>query len=310
MQWSYGKGKFGPVTGTIDGCWQDLIELAHDSAQQPRDPALKADRYWIMPAIMHADATQRRIEDIDHMAAWLGLDIDTGNLSLAEIRLKVHGLPVVIHTTANSHADDQRWRVLIALDRSYSVAEHARLWRWFSDKFGNLIDPQTKNANRLFYLPADWQGSDNVLYVEHGGRPARVDSVLAMVPPDAPVIPPAPFYGVLQTPPAGFAILTPAMLATAGPGMPGAAVFSTMCASAKRFRLNGWTLTANDLAGAIMTARMGKPRPGLEREAERALQWANSHFTPETPIERMRRRILWQDEQTRQRRMADFKPVN
>jgi hypothetical protein len=294
MQWSFGKGKYGPVVDTIDGCWQDFIDLMTDSAQQPCDPAFKSDRWWVAPFILAPGASQRRIEDIDHMGNWFGLDIDQGNLSLSDIRLKVRDLPLIVHTTASSHADDQRWRVLIGLDRSYSVPEHARLWRWFSSKFGDLIDPQTKNCNRIYYLPADWAGADNVLYVENMGRPARVDSILAMIPAEAPMPPPKPFYGTVTGAPAGADILTAPMLATAGPGMPGAAVFGAMCSAAKRFRLAGWALSANDLANAIMTARAGKPRPGLEREAERALHWANSHFTPETAIERMRRRILWQ----------------
>lgn len=60
-------------------------------------------------------------------------------------------------TTFNSTEDDERVRVHLALSRSVTPDDYARLWSWAaatSSEAGYIVDPQPKDAGRIWYDPA------------------------------------------------------------------------------------------------------------------------------------------------------------
>jgi hypothetical protein len=238
---------------------------------------------------------QRRIEDIASLGSLLAFDLDSTPIGLSDLRLKLYGISKVIYSTASSMPDDQHWRIVIGLDREYNVDEHARLWRWFAQRLP--VDDRTKNANRISFCPARW--NEFATFYAEDGRPCRVDDVLAMVPEvlPEPVIPAD--IRALQPARSGTVIVTEHMLARAQTAKPGSGrLFSLLCSAAKRHRLNGWALSAEELADAARDActrfAPNVPRPNLLREAQNALVWAAQTCQPLSPLERMRERLRFE----------------
>ena len=98
--------------------------------------------------------------------------------------------------------------------------------------------------------------------------------------------------------PDGTDIITEAMIAKASCKPEGGRLYGLMVGAAVRFRREGWMLTAAELANAAMQASHrispGKPRKGLLKEAQHALDYAAVHVQPMTELERMRDRMAFQ----------------
>ena len=158
------------------------------------------------------------------------------------------------------------------------------------------MDEQTKNVSRISYLPAQWDGGLNIFHAEYG-RPAGVDAVLSMVPSVAPP-PCAMLQTELRRAPDGSQIVTPHMLVAAQSAPVGGRMFRLLAQAAKRYRCQGWDLSEDELTAAGTAAAAifspGKPRSDTRREARRALDWASTNFSPLSPLEKMRTRILWE----------------
>lgn len=297
MHWVMGKGKYGQVLQEFDTSWDEFRNFLQDASQMPNDPVDKEEHFWVAPCRYKPEmiGVHRRIEDIIGFGAWIGGDLDDGHWSLSDIRCQLH-TRAIVYTTASSTRDDPRWRLLIGLDREYTVAEYPRLWRWNANKFH--LDERTKDCSRISYMPAQW--SDESVFFAIDGPPARVDGILAMVPEIPTPTNNTQFHGALKLAPNGTDIVTSLMLDRARNAPRGGRLIKLLGQAAKRFRVNGWQLTANELAQAGQAASMifasGRTRePGsVLREAERAIRWAETNFQPLTPLERMKQRILWE----------------
>ena len=301
MKWSIGRSRYGQVEAVLDTPWQEFVEFCRDIAQLEFDPADKDSHAWFGPFILNDGAKHRTLDDVDHMAALLVLDLDHGNLPLTDIRLRACGLRFVAYTTASSTPCEQKWRLAIQLSRESSVAEHFSVWKFFASKFPAVVDTRVHNANRIFYLPAAWTGdADNVFFASDCGNPADVDSILAMVAHTSEPAHVVPFdhNAILKEAPDGTALITSHMIALTQSAPPGGRLWRMLTQAAKRYRINGWDLTAAELEDAATQANaMFAPntkRHNLRRECQRAIDWAARNFQPMTPIEKMRNRILWE----------------
>lgn len=298
MRWSMGKSQFGQIEEVLDESWDAFTELLRDTARTPLDPNDKLTDWWVSPMLVKTEALgkSRLEDDIDAMAAWIGQDIDHHHKTLTDLRLTIgHDAPMICYTTASSTPSEMRWRVMLHMDRQMTPAEYRRVWRYYSRRFGG--DRQTCNVNRFYYVPRQFTG-DSVFYAQRG-TPLRVDAILAIEPEQQYVhTPTSTGYSTgLRNPPGGSEIITGPMITAAGP-VEGGRLYRIMCQAALRYRKNGWQLSSIDLEMAAMQVSSiispGKKRPGLGREADRALRWAETHATPESPLERIRNRILWE----------------
>lgn len=299
MHWNLGRGKYGQVEETFDTSWSEFVDFLRDAAQVPRTADEKEAHWWYSPMILRAGSPTRQMTDVIGVGAFAAFDVDHGNVSLDQIKLRLFGHPIVAYTTTQSRPDDSRWRICLQLDRGMSINEHARLWRYYADRLD--LDPSTKNTNRIFYLPAQWHGADNVFYVEHG-RPVHVGSILAMSPEIVPATSrhadPA-YVPQYRSRPEDQAVFSDHMLLDVASAPVGGRLRRLLCASAKWHRLSGWDLPVTELANAASAAcdvfSPGKKRGDMVRQAERAIAWADSMgFKPQTAIEKMRSRILWE----------------
>lgn len=299
MRVSFGRTKYGAVDETIDVSFAEFAEHLLLCAEIMRAPNDKDSWHWVSPMILRAGATQRRNSDIVRMAAWFAADLDDGNYQLSDLKLRLLGSAWIAWTTTNSHPAAMRWRVIQRLDEEYDPQDHPRLVRWYQAKFpeSRFSIEKTRNPSRIYYAPAAWEGATNLFHTEYG-HAAKVSAILAMVPPIEDSTAATATATVERTAPNGTAIITQHMLEAAQSKPVGGRMYAMLCQAAKRYRLNGWTLTAQELAdeGRLASEMFapGKARSDIDREAQRAIDWAQRNVTPQSPLERMRARILWE----------------
>lgn len=301
MHVSFGRTKYGAVDETLDVSFAELAEHLRLCAEMPRDPADKDHWHWISPMILHDGATHRRDIDIARMAAWFACDLDDGNYQLSDLKLRLLGTSWIGWTTTNSQPDRMRWRVIQKIDQEYDPIDHPRLVQWYQGKFPENRESiaKTSNPSRIFYCPALWSGATNLFHATEGSS-VKVSAILAMVPPILETTPSMPSSTMVteRKAPLGNHVITRHMVEAAQMKGAGGRMYPMLCSAAKRYRINGWALTAQELAQAGREAAASWTPPHLgndiEREAQRAIEWAERNVTPQSPLDRMRARIVWE----------------
>jgi hypothetical protein len=110
----------------------------------------------------------------------LVLDQDDG-ASLADVASVWRGTLAAIHSTWSHTARAPRWRIVVALSRPVTPAEHACVWTSAQARCaaaGLVIDASARDASRLWYVPARRPRARYVLR-RLRGVPLDVEAVLA-----------------------------------------------------------------------------------------------------------------------------------
>jgi hypothetical protein len=182
----YGLTQFESPGLMIPDCrFSDIVDLCDAKCTIERHRDEKWCSGWLSPAILRHGATSRQITDVERMAAWLGLDLDHSNWSLQTLLEYLGRVECVVYSTTRSTAVQPRWRVLMPLSREMSVDEFAGVWKALNDLLDGEVDCQTKNCNRLHYLPATWVGGNNEYHVQ-SGETLDVDQLLQICPAEEP----------------------------------------------------------------------------------------------------------------------------
>lgn len=284
----YGVGRFGtPHRGTafnlpVDG-FAGLAAMLASAAQEPWNPERKTEREWISPVILNEDAQHRTIQDIDYLVPFLCLDMDAPGWSLARLRATLGGLRMIVHTTASSTAAHPRWRVIVALDRTYSVAEHARIWKWFCQLLDGQMDQSTKDASRISYFPAEYHGAWNQFHVFDGDQ-MEIDLILQEMPEELPAVVPVTRQA-MNSAPGQTEIIQPWMYEKEIGQPTGGRMWRVLCRATARFKRNGWTMSAPALADAFMRVNPfiapRDSRKGINHDAQNAITWATTSVETE-----------------------------
>lgn len=164
--------------------WLGLVERLTATAQRRHN-----GRGWA-PVTFRQD--YRELDRVELVYA-VGLDFDKGDCSpFAAARLWADHLGFV-HTTKRHTPEEPRIRVVLPLSRPVGAMEQRRVWRWCAARSrsgGFHVDPSTKDASRLWFLPSlPAVGLPTVLSLD--GAAIDVDRALAEMPPD-PLDDPSP----------------------------------------------------------------------------------------------------------------------
>lgn len=295
IRFSCGTNSFDRQPVTVSTTWNDFVPWLRD--QRIERPATIAHKErqtpFIAPFILYPDATGKLISNIDSFGAWFGLDVDYG-WTLWTLMARFDGARRLCYTTTQSRPDMPRLRLLVALSREYGVPEYRRLWLAFNGLLDGAIDHSTKNPNRLLYAPAFWHGADNG-FVTSDGDPLDVDAMIATVAEIEAEPPPNTDHLPGATLPA-CELVTKGMVRRYLSAAEGGRFYHLLIEIAARCRVNGWSVSANEIeaaARAVDEQITRKKRRGTLHEAQRALGWAMSNVTPLTAIERVRRRLSY-----------------
>lgn len=171
----------------ISGTWLELTELLRHPRRTPcsissctlRDCEHKAGPAW-SPAIYPRGAARKK-ELVGYVSA-LVLDVDHQPADvLAGVADKVAPYSSITHSSHSDRPDDRCVRIVVALSRPVAGADWHRFWHAAVALLGIPVDPSTKDASRLYYLPSRPHDAFYAFQATEGAS-LDVDTILATAP--------------------------------------------------------------------------------------------------------------------------------
>lgn len=104
---------------------------------------------------------RRGVEYVESVSA-IVLDDDSSGLSTDALARLWSGFAGAIHTSHSHTLEKPKHRVILRVSRDMTRDEHARMWRYVSAMAtakGQTLDEQTRDASRLWYVPAQRPGA-------------------------------------------------------------------------------------------------------------------------------------------------------
>ena len=162
--------------------WDAFVNLLSQLYQQPIKS--KKDAQLISPSVYEMGTT-RANRNVVEWGHWACADVDdfTGNVEDILDRFKEYN--TVIYSTASSTIEQPKFRIVFDLDRRVPSDQLRHFWFALNKLLGDLGDPQTKDASRMYYIPATYEGSNHFFY-RNKGEPIAVDRLLRAYPYVAP----------------------------------------------------------------------------------------------------------------------------
>ncbi len=278
--------------------WSEYVDVLRGYAAIPRQPWEKDKSCpWTSPMLLASDGEGRGMDNVIAVGSFACVDLDASGWTLGRLSARLDGFERLFYTTTKSRPQHQRWRIIIRLDRELTVEEHGAIWNFLNDLFDGQLDSQTKNVNRILYVPALWTDADNI-FEAYDGDPISVDTILEHYEP-VEIATYQPIVSLLGDVivPDGTEIITSGMIQSFAAASPGGRFWKLLCAAAARYRRQGWALPAGDLCEeALRVSLMYAPsvrRTNPLREATRALAWVDANIQFEPPLMRAQNRIKW-----------------
>jgi hypothetical protein len=284
------NGRWTPAQTVTVNTFSDYLDILEAAASVVREPWEK-DGHCLLPAGMPPVApscpwtgafllspgSRRQKTDLIGIGRLLIADKDDGSWTLAALHALFFEVPHCVHTTTKSRHQAQRLRIILELDREHTVDEFDSLFQWLADLV-NGLDSQTRHANRCQFMPSQWTSADNEFVRCDVGTPLPVDQIVAAYPP---MIAPVILSPANLTTSVDVVVITDAMIAKEAGQPSGGRLRRILCAAAGRFKAHGWSINPQQLAFEAANASAiispNKVRRDLQRQADRAIEWATSH---------------------------------
>ena len=145
--------------------WEGFVGMLESLSTQPI--ATKQDAVLISPAV-YTEGTTRANKNVEQWGHWACVDIDDYKGTLDDIRDRFASNNCVIYSTASSKPEQIKLRVVFDLDRRVESDEIKAFWFALNKSIGDLNDEQTKDASRMYYIPATYDNAYNFFYVQSG----------------------------------------------------------------------------------------------------------------------------------------------
>jgi hypothetical protein len=138
----------------------------------------KSDAVLISPAV-YKEGTTRAIANVSHWSSWAAIDVDSMpvdyNLVKETLESRFKQNKYLVYSTASSTLDIPKFRVVFPLTRTVTPEEFPHFWYALNKTFGEVVDRQTKDLTRMFYVPGCYANSFNFFYAYDDADPIDPD---------------------------------------------------------------------------------------------------------------------------------------
>ena len=274
--------------------WADLMTLFAEQANISRPISDKTA--FLLPALyptVYGDGSVGKVKsNVIGYGAWTEVDIDHV-MTLDELRAFYidHELDGCVFTTTSHTAEDPRVRGVFLLNREIDPSEFDEFWHALNAMFDGKLDPQTKNINRIYYVPAKW--NDLSQFERITGKPLDVDFLIEQHPHanHDQAIPTEVVRSKIQAVRDKLAVdgtawtpataITDKMISRFHSRKEGGRLFGLEVSIAKRALWMGYPIAAHEveaIALAFDRTTTGKKRQDTAREALHALEIAEAAY--------------------------------
>jgi hypothetical protein len=163
--------------------WDKYVNFLRRLSQ--RELAGKQDAQLISPAIFKPETT-RANANVVAWAGWAAVDVDDnifeGDLEQI-LKDKFGDYNYVCYSTASSTIDHPKFRLVFELSNHIDQERIRHFWYALSNMLDNIVDKQTKDLSRMYYIPATYNNASNFFFV-NAGEPIDIDYLMARYPYD------------------------------------------------------------------------------------------------------------------------------
>lgn len=172
-------------------CFKDFERILKNLANQPGYKPKKGEYVvrsskLITPAIFHEGTTRGNV-NVKEFGGFIMLDIDEHSLGTSDdLRYSLSSmypdLHFLVYSTSSSTFDHPKFRMIIPLTRIVPAKDLHHLVFVTGKVFGELIDPQTKDIARMYFVPGQYKDAHNFLFVQDGYKYFDVDALFEEYP--------------------------------------------------------------------------------------------------------------------------------
>ena len=153
--------------------WNELVDMLYDLSTKRLSGKKVAP--LISPAV-YEEGTTRANRNVKEWGHWACVDVDDYTGDMNELLARFADTDTVVYSTASSTPETPKFRVVFNLDRRVQATEVRQFWYALNKSLGDLGDPQTKDASRMYYIPADYDGAHSFIH-RTTGDPLSVDGL-------------------------------------------------------------------------------------------------------------------------------------
>jgi hypothetical protein len=155
--------------------WEDfgdaLLQMSKIDGYKPekgeRIPAHASP--LISPAIYKPGST-RANENVIKWSRWAALDIDDIDDTLENTLRIFQNYDFYCYSSASSKKTKPKFRVVLQLTSEVEANKIKHFWYALNAEFNSLIDPQTKDMSRMYYVPANYPKAYNFIFKNSGAK--------------------------------------------------------------------------------------------------------------------------------------------
>lgn len=160
--------------------WEEFENLMKKLSNSPGLKPKKDDPFnpkgspLISPAIFEKNTT-RKNKNVLYWAGWAALDIDDYDGEFEEAIKQFEEYKCICYSSASSTKEKPKFRIILPLTRNVKKEEIKHFWFALNKEFNSLVDPQTKDLSRMYYIPAKYPNAFNFILFNRKGKILDVD---------------------------------------------------------------------------------------------------------------------------------------
>jgi hypothetical protein len=162
--------------------WEDYTKFLFDLSKIPRKG--KHDAQLISPASYVSDTTRANANVLD-WSSWAAVDVDDhvfkGKLE-SELFDRFGYYNYVCYSTASSSIDHPKFRLVFPLTASIDAPKIKHFWFALNKELGEIGDGQTKDLSRMYYIPANYDNSNNFIFSNTYGSDMDANRIISKYP--------------------------------------------------------------------------------------------------------------------------------
>ncbi len=132
--------------------WEGLVDAL--ATRRAASDVPKEELPMWSPAVFRGD--ERKASNVEEVSCMV-FDVDEKPVPTADElrRALAWAGQWFAHSSSTSTAEAPRWRLLVALNRPVSAAEHGVLWRLMTERLGFPVGAASKDCSRGWYCPQE-----------------------------------------------------------------------------------------------------------------------------------------------------------
>ena len=147
--------------------WQGLEDLLFELSQKKGKKGGSDSSPLISPAIFKSSTT-RSNDSVLGWGNWCCIDVDDFDGSIDSVLEPLKQYYYVCYSTASSRKDKPKFRVVFPLTDMVPASRIKEFWHSINNLALDVVDAQTKDLCRMYYVPAQYPNAHNFIFKNEG----------------------------------------------------------------------------------------------------------------------------------------------